>query len=71
MTTLAESIPEKYRSVLINAAINVPLCNDTVARRVDLIVAQIKQKALQKLSECSCFSLGVDESTEDVYKRQT
>jgi zinc finger BED domain-containing protein 5/7/8/9 len=64
VTTLAESIPEKYRSVLINAAKNVPLSNDTVARRVDLIAAQIKKKALQKLSECSYFSLAVDESTD-------
>lgn len=38
----------------------MPLSSDTVARHIDLIVAQIKQIMLLKLSECSCFSRALD-----------
>ncbi|XP_063220238.1 SCAN domain-containing protein 3-like isoform X1 [Bacillus rossius redtenbacheri] len=64
VTTLVESIPEKYRSIMINVAKNVPISNDTVARRVNVLSAQMKENTRQKLSEFVYFLLAVDESTD-------
>lgn len=62
MTSLAQSVSEKYRNVLLNASESLPLSSNTVAWRFDLIMALITQKTLLKLSVCSYFPLAVDES---------
>lgn len=62
VTSLAQSVSEKYRNVLINASESMPLSSDTVAWCFDLIMALIRQKTLLKLSVCSYFSLAVGES---------
>lgn len=48
-----ENKHEKYK----HAAKSVYLSCDKAGKRVNFIAAQIKQKALIKLSECSYFSL--------------
>lgn len=58
MTTLAEGIPQQYIHFLINATNSIPLTCDTVARRDDLIVVQIKDKTLLKYLHVVTF-LGV------------